>query len=334
MPLLSSTPTAALLVNATAIADADTVIDYTTITLATFSFLVPSSSPRAARRARGTSIAPATAPRRRSPRPASSSSTPPSSSRRGSSRARRRHCTSRRAVVGLVAVVAVGHFLATALADGTRRRRRRRARAVGALHAGAPPSAAPYASTAAGMSVAFSSSSAAAARRRAAGVTLARLTALLRLFAVATLAAQFAVASGDSPPTASLISIAQWIDLRSVATLRLALLCAGVAVASRLGAQYDAFAMLQIAGDGAAGGRAAHRWWLLPRWGLGAYEAPAVIGWQLAVGVVLALAPPTMPLVDDGGDGPTSLPSASRARYRRPLPPPPHPHPPAARRSY
>ena len=128
---------------------------------------------------------------------------------------------------------------------------------------------------------------------------------MLRLFAVATLAAQFyAVASGDSPPTASLISIAQWIDLRSVATLRLVLLCAGVAVASRLGAQYDAFAMLQIAGDGAAGGRAAHRWWLLPRWGLGAYEAPAVMGWQLAVGVALALAPPMTPLVDDGGDGP------------------------------
>ena len=222
------------------------------------------------------------------------------------------------AVVGLVAVVAVGHFLAMALADGTRDDAAAGApRSLWALYTRvrAAKRAAPYASTAAGMSVAFSSSSAAAAAAAAPPASrVARLTALLRLFAVATLAAQFyAVASGDSPPTASLISIAQWIDLRSVVTLRLALLCAGVAVASRLGAQYDTFAMLQIAGDGAAGGRAAHRWWLLPRWGLGAYEAPAVMGWQLAVGVVLALAPPTTPLVDDGGDGPDVAASASRA---------------------
>ena len=195
-----------------------------------------------------------------------------------------------------------------ALADGTRDDAAAGApRSLWALYTRvrAAKRAAPYASSA-GMFVAFSSSSAAAAAAAAPPASrVARLTALLRLFAVATLAAQFyAVASGDSPPTASVISIAQWIDLRSVVTLRLALLCAGVAVASRLGAQYDAFAMLQIAGDGAAGGRAAHRWWLLPRWGLGAYEAPAVMGWQLAVGVVLALAPPTTPLVDDGGDGP------------------------------
>ena len=38
--LSSSTPTVALSVNATAIADADTVIDYATITLATVSFLI------------------------------------------------------------------------------------------------------------------------------------------------------------------------------------------------------------------------------------------------------------------------------------------------------
>ena len=139
------------------------------------------------------------------------------------------------AAAGLVAVAAVGHFLAKALADGTRDDAAAGTpRSLWALYTRvrAAKRAVPCAS-AAGMSVAFSSSSAAAAAAAAAApaARVGRPTALLRLCAVgvATLAAQFYVL--------------------------------------------------------------------------------AVVGW-FAVGVVLTLAPPPTPLIDDGSDGRVAAPSA------------------------
>ena len=137
------------------------------------------------------------------------------------------------AAAGLVAVAAVGHFLAKALADGTRDDAAAGTpRSLWALYTRvrAAKRAVPCAS-AAGMSVAFSSSSAAAAAAAAAApaARVGRPTSLLRLCTVATLAAQFYVL--------------------------------------------------------------------------------AVVGW-FEVGVVLTLAPPPTPLIDDGSDGRVAAPSA------------------------